>query len=300
MNTARRAWCLVLLTLLLNGCSGVFYHPSRDVYMDPARLGLLFNDVEFLSRDGTRLHGWYFPPAPRKGLKPKGTIVQFHGNSENITTHFSLLHWAIPEGYGLFVFDYRGYGASAGNPNAVGIDLDARAAIEWAFDHGIRPRGAKGQDLVLIGHSLGGAILMRSFVELKRERPEIARATRAVVIDSSFYSYRSEAAALISTRWWMAWMQPFAWLSVSDERSPADMIAEISPTPLLVIHGTADNVTPIRMGRGIFERAREPRTLWEIPDGQHIDAFQRTEGMSYRKRLLDFLDALPEASASKS
>src|SRR5262245_39943051 len=100
---------IFLITILGQSCSHVFYQPSPKQYVNPAQFKLKYENLSFQSADGTKLNGWFFPA---KTKKPKGTIVQFHGNAQNISTHFFSLIWLIEEGYNFFTFDYRGYGKS--------------------------------------------------------------------------------------------------------------------------------------------------------------------------------------------
>src|SRR5574341_868653 len=131
-----RRWVVsVVLTVtalagFVEGCDGLFYHPSRNAFLDPASIGFPFQDVGFNSLDGTRLHGWFF--APKDGPeRAKATVIHFHGNAENISTHFQAVAWLAREGFNVFVFDYRGYGQSDGKPNPEGIEEDEVAAARW-------------------------------------------------------------------------------------------------------------------------------------------------------------------------
>ena len=83
-------------------------------------------DVRFKSADGVSLYGWYF----RARGPERGTILVCHGNVENMSTHVKLDLWLIDAGYNLFIFDYRGYGNSEGEPDVTGINRDAEAALE--------------------------------------------------------------------------------------------------------------------------------------------------------------------------
>ncbi|MEN9724357.1 MAG: hypothetical protein RJB38_2343, partial [Pseudomonadota bacterium] len=70
---------------------------------------------------------------------------------------------------------------------------------------------------------------------------------------------------------------------------PETSFVKISPLPLLVIHGEKDPVIPVQFGRRIFELAKEPKELWLIPNGQHLDTMFREKG-KYRDRLVDWLE----------
>ena len=81
----RRPAALLLLgwvMLLLGGCSSLLFHPQRELLPNPVAARFTPQDVFFPSGDGETLHGWFFS-APQA----KGTILAFHGNAENISTH---------------------------------------------------------------------------------------------------------------------------------------------------------------------------------------------------------------------
>jgi alpha-beta hydrolase superfamily lysophospholipase len=56
----------------------------------------------------------------------------------------------------------------------------------------------------------------------------------------------------------------------------------------LVVHGGRDEVVPVSQGREIFERANQPKTLFEVAAGRHGDALSR-DGGTFRKRMLAWL-----------
>ena len=305
-------WLLPVLSifslLFFSGCSHLFYQPSRGHFYSPKQLKIQYEDVEFETNDHVRLHGWYLPAQPTPGIPYKGVFVQFHGNAENISTHFISLAWVTLAGYDLFTFDYRGYGESQGSPSQAGLNEDALAAIQYVdkyvnqkferkADRNIkniktsRPSSHPKPHIVLYGQSLGGAVLLRALTDLK----ERALPIRAVVIDSSFYSYQAVARAKLAQSFLTYLFQPLTYLLVSDAFSPEKAIEKVSPIPLLVIHGVKDQVVPIKMGEHIFELAKEPKTFWRIPDGHHIDSMVRHRGI-YRDKLIDFLDKLEDDS----
>ena len=59
---------------------------------------------------------------------------------------------------------------------------------------------------------------------------------------------------------------------VNDRWSAHRYIAAISPIPVLMLHGTADEVIPFAHGERLFAKAREPKQFIAVPDGHHISA----------------------------
>jgi len=80
------------------------------------------------------------------------------------------------------VIDYRGFGDSEGYPSVGGVSMDARAG--WDFLIG---EGAKPEDVLIMGHSLGTAIAGLLAAELGREGVQ----PRGTVLMSAFSSVRS-------------------------------------------------------------------------------------------------------------
>jgi fermentation-respiration switch protein FrsA (DUF1100 family) len=267
---ARLAAALAL-ALGCAGCSGLFYFPAQREFGRPAEP---FTAVTIPTADGLCLSAWLLPARGRA----RGTIVQFHGNAGNITSHFKNLEWATEEGWALLTFDYRGYGASPGVPSQAGLEQDALAAIRYALSL----PAVRDRDLVLYGQSLGGAVLLHAFDSV-RDRRRI----RAVVIESSFHSYKEAAASVLFRQPVLFPFTGFAYPLVSDAYSPSGTIERVSPIPLLVIHGDHDSVLDADFGRAIFAQAREPKELWIVPYGGHVDAMRRRD---YRRRLLAYLE----------
>jgi hypothetical protein len=258
------------------GCNGLFYFPSDRVYSIPRAK---YRNVTFASEGGVRLHGWFFPPQTK--TTPRGTIIQFHGNAENLTSHHRSLLWVTRYGYSLFVFDYRGYGRSSGTPTRAGLRADALAAIAWTLEQA--PVGSAQPDLILYGQSLGGAVLLGAFGAI----PERAR-IRALVIENSFHSYEEVAASVL-------WRSPIlfpltglAYALVTEDDALAINVSSVSPIPLLIIHDRYDHVIPWRFGATLHELARPPKSFWLLERGGHSRAMNFPD---VRGALLSWLDA---------
>lgn len=271
------ALLLIAGLLLMCGCaSRMFYYPTKEVYELPTAYGLAYENVRFASGDGTKLSGWFIPA---KGI-PKGTVIHFHGNAQNMTSHFSFSAWLPGEGFNVFIFDYRGYGDSEGKPGREGLHQDSLAALKYAASR----KDVDPNRLLILGQSLGGANALAAVAAGDK------KGIRAVVIDSTFYSYRlivrdaiKQIPILSLARW------PLSFLVVSNKRSPCSVIATLSPIPILILHGTDDGVIPYRHGQMLNAVAREPKEFITVEGGQHTDALTRSDPQ-YRKRLVKFFE----------
>jgi uncharacterized protein len=273
-------YSLVIIALFLISCvrvSRMFYYPDRIVYATPASKGLRFEEVVFPSEDGTKLSGWFIPA---RG-EARGTVIHFHGNAENMTSHFGFVDWLPAAGFNLFVFDYRGYGKSAGRPNRSGVYKDSRAALAYLRSR----RDIDPTKLLALGQSLGGAQAI--VVVGGGERQGV----RAVVADSTFYSYRRIVRDSIARMPLFSFFKtPLSLILIGNDLSPADYVARIAPIPLLLIHGTADEVVPFHHAELLLERAGAPKSLWRIEGGNHTEALSAPDS-PYRRRLVEFFDA---------
>ncbi len=269
---------LLLLLALSTGCvSRLLYYPDGKVYQTPKDRGLRFEEVRFASSDGTILTGW-FVPATKPAI---GTVIHFHGNAQNMTAHFSFVDWLPAKGFNVFTFDYRGYGASAGRPERRGVLNDCISAIEYV---GSRP-DVDPDALLVLGQSLGGANALTALGERR------FAGVKAVAIDSTFYSYRSivrdkigQIPVLSLARW------PLSFLVIDNRHSPGAVVQNISPAPLLLLHGTADRVIPYHHAQDLIAKARGTKQLWTIPGADHTEALTRY-GALYRQRLVEFFEA---------
>lgn len=243
-----------------------FYYPDNKVYgTEPYSVEL----VVFTAKDGTTLHGWFIPSAKGPSEHAIATVIHAHGNAGNMSAHWPLVNWLPDRNLNVFMFDYRGFGESQGTPSQAGLQDDTLSAIDYVRH---RP-DIDPQRLVLLGQSLGGNNIVAAITHGDRS------GIRAVILDSTFSSYSAIANHMI----------PGSGLLLDDSYSADRNIADISPIPLLILHGTGDHVIPSEHSQTLYALAKEPKTLELIPGGQHIDAFSTRYGDRYRDEAERFI-----------
>lgn len=264
---------MALLVIGFQGCNGLFYHPDARVYRQLAAYPGA-KELWFDSADGTRLHAWLLAASG----KPKGTVVFFHGNAQNLTSHISFADWLCAEGYQVFAFDYRGYGKSGGSASRQGLHEDSVAALQYVAARD----DVDAERLVVLAQSLGGACATAALADS-------GVGVRGIALDSTFGHYISMGNAVLGGTFLT---YPLAWLLLSNAHSPADVIAELAPTPILYFHSPKDPVVPIDQGRALFAAAKEPKQFVEVPVRGHPVA---SVTHAARRRLVEFFAAcLPE------
>ncbi len=248
---------VILFVLRATGCmERFFYMPTRGPTPVPAELrGAEL--VTFDSADGTRLSGWFIPGRPLEtGSGPHPTILHVHGNAGNITSHQWFTEALPPAGFNVFIFDYRGYGESAGRPRR---RADLIADTHAALNAMLRRRDVDPLGVGLYGQSLGGSIALN----VMADRSEI----KAAVIESAFSSWREIAASALGGDPPGPIVRAVTSLLINDTCRPLDAIARID-RPILILHGSADTTVPLRHGQLLTEAGPQAR-LVVLRGGQH-------------------------------
>lgn len=222
-----------------------------------------YENIDFASADGTKLHGWYFQ-------RPGAThaILYSHGNGEDVAAVGEFASKLSDRlNANIFIYDYRGYGHSAGKPNEAGCIADGSAAQHWLADH----LTIKPSDVILMGRSLGSAISVALAAQ---------NGARALVLENAFPTMPDVAAI------------HYRWLPVRlVMRNRYDNLARIRQYsgPLLQTHGTADALIPIGLARRLFDASPSQIKRWiEFPDLDHNDPQPR----NFYADLSDFLGAI--------
>ncbi len=270
------------------GCDSFFYYPDRLSYDKPGEFNLAHEDVYFNTSDGVKLHGWFLPAygqpsaAQRARDGAHGTVLHFHGNAANVSAHIGLVEWLVHAGYHVLMFDYRGYGRSAGRVHRAGTIRDGHAAVDYLLT---RPEVDRRR-LFAYGQSLGGAVA----IVVAAERPEL----RAVVAESTFSSYQ-RIAALHGRRVCFGLPLGDAVAAISIERGydPRDYVARIAPRPLLVISGGRDTICFPQLGQELYDAAAEPKHHWHIPEAAHLEIVLN-HGKELQERMLRLFDEAAE------
>lgn len=255
---------LCLLVLVLQ--AQLMYHPTRQITATPAALMLAFDDVALETSDGVKLHGWYVPAAGARA-----TVLFCHGNAGNISGRLGTIRVLHGLGLNVLLFDYRGYGRSAGSPSEEGTYRDAEAAWRYLVD----TRGVAPGALVIHGRSLGGAVA----ADLAMRHPPAA-----LILESTFTK--------VADHWIGRALAPAVWLS-SFRYDAAARVRDLG-CPKLVVHSREDRLVPFALGRRLFEAAAEPKEFLEI-SGTHNEGFL-TSGTVYTEGLDDFLRRHLEAA----
>ena len=210
-------------------------------------------EMEVVTKDGYRLHGWLRRHSGRAEkypvgkTSPQGLVIYFGGNAEEVSNQIydaqSLHPWWVS------AFNYRGYGLSEGHPSERALVSDALAI----YDQLTQQVNIHPNRIVVFGRSLGSGVA----VQLAANRP-----VGAVVLISPFDSLRSLAQK----------QYPFVPVSLL-LKHPFDSLARVPKiqTHLLVIAGKRDSIIPSTLSQNLYTAWSGPKQWLLLPKAHHND-----------------------------
>ena len=204
-------------------------------------------EVWLTTLDKVRLNAWYLPnPTSQKAL------LWFHGNAENIGYGLEQAVFYSRLAVNVLAVDYRGYGKSEGTPREAGVYRDADAA----YDYLIQVRHIQPKNIVVFGHSLGGAVAID--IASRRE-------CGGLIVQSSFTSVKDMARRTFH-------IPLFEYIPKSQFNS-LTKIRQVR-APILIVHGTLDETVPFSMGQRFFAAAPEPKFFFPVEAAGHNDVIE--------------------------
>ncbi len=272
-----------ILTSLI-GCTHLLYPSDSNIYVAKEKLLYPPEEIQIpiINTETNQLehiHGWYF----KSRNTTKGLIVHFHGNGQNLTSHFLFLGWITEYGYDYFIFDYRGYGSSTK------ISTDPFTTVQDGV-RVIQYFKEKNPNFPIhaIGQSLGTNVLIRTLYELKKTPESLPK---LVVLDSSFSSYQEAADSVLSQKWYLYPLRPFSYVLIDDTWSAHDIVEKIPPIPALFYHGKHDQMIQLKLGKNVYEKWPGKKSFILIENGGHTSAWSPQYFNVGRKALLDFIQS---------
>jgi uncharacterized protein len=227
------------------------FDPHGRPPAEPALAGLPeMRRISTVAEDGVAGVSWYAEARPGQP-----TILFCHGRSGHVARDLKRARLFLDAGYGLLLLGYRGYGGNKGKPTEKGLQADAEGALQWLLGQ----RLGYG-DIVLYGRSLGSGVVM----PIAAHRP-----FRAVILESPFSSI-PDVASVTHPRVPRVLMSRVKFDNLS---KIMDIVA-----PILILHGTADEVVPPASAEKLYNAATATKQIQWFPGGSHSDLFSRGAG----------------------
>lgn len=232
--------------------NGAIFLPHPSSYRDSGAI------LKLTTRAGVSISALHLP-----NPDARYTLLVSHGNAEDLGDDRYWLQGLREAGFGVFAYDYEGYGTSQGKPSEQAAYDDEDAAYEYLVGVlGVRP-----DRIIIFGRSVGSG----PAVYLAATKP-----AAALILQSPFVS-----AFRVLTH---IPLLPF-------DRFPNYKRIGHVRCPVFVIHGTADSVIPIWHGQKLYDLARGPKQHFWVPGADHND-LDAVAGERYDKALQQFAGSL--------
>ncbi|CAO2825254.1 unnamed protein product [Amaranthus hypochondriacus] len=202
----------------------------------------------------------------------KLTVLYSHGNAADLGQMYELFgELSIHLKVNLMGYDYSGYGQSTGKPS----EQNTYSDIEAAYRCLVERYGVKEEDVILYGQSVGSGPTL----DIATRLPNL----RAIVLHSPIMSGLRVMYPVKRSYWF-------------DIYKNIDKIPLVG-CPVLVIHGTADDVVDWSHGKQLWEQCKEKyEPLW-VKGGNHCDLELYPE---YIKHLKKFISVIEKSSHLRS
>ena len=263
-------------TALLYFIQGRLLYPAPDRFphTTPAAEGLAFEDLQIRVQGSDHLHAWWIPAADPS----EQVVLVFHGNGyvieDMVNNEIASLRGS---GANLLLTDYRGYGLSSRvSPDESTINQDADAALSYL----LKDRKVPAAHIIVLGRSIGSG----PATELARKNPGLG----GLILETPFS--RIDDAARGD---WFYRLFPVSLIL----RSHFDNLGKIAAvhSPVLVIVGTDDQLTPRWMAESIIAQAHDPKQLCLVQGAGHNDLVS-TGGQALSDMLRKFVQSIGTGS----
>lgn len=195
--------------------------------------------------------GWWLAAQNQNADHPGPAVVFLHGNAERREPWAGVMAPYRALGVGVFIPEYRGYGAAPGNPSADAIVSDVKAMVDLLAE---RP-DVDNTKIVYHGRSLGGGIACA----LAEKLPPMA-----LILNSTFTSLAD-----------MATHFGLPGFLVLDRLDSIETLGHFEG-PVLVQHGRHDRLIPIEQGRELAKAARNGRFIEYSADHNDMPYYKST------------------------
>ncbi|KAL9362768.1 hypothetical protein Peur_045553 [Populus x canadensis] len=199
------------------------------------------------------------------------TVLYSHGNAADLgQMHELFIELRAHLRVNIMSYDYSGYGASSGKPSEFNTYHD----IEATYNCLKKDYGIKQEDLIVYGQSVGSGPTLHLASRLQR--------LRGVVLHSAILSGIRVLYPVKMTFWF-------------DIFKNIDKIRLVS-CPVLVIHGTNDDIVDLSHGKRLWELAKEKYDPLWVKGGGHCNLETYPE---YIKHLRKFINSMEKISMVK-
>jgi fermentation-respiration switch protein FrsA (DUF1100 family) len=238
--------------------------------------------IQFRGAGNIILDGRFFP-GDRHSL-----VILASGYGDTQDQMLSIAEFLHHAGFSVLTYDSRARAPSGGE--YVTLGFHEQQDMIQLMNYAVARSDVDATRIGVLGLSMGGATAVLAAAKDRRIQ---------AVVDDSGFSDASRVIAASFEHFVHLPAFPFApvTVAIADLRAginvnrvrPMDVIGEISPRPLLIIHEADDSVVPADNSLRNFAAARQPKELWLVPGSQHADA-QTGAKSEYQRKVTKFFE----------
>ena len=236
------------LLIFLPGCDGLVnslsFFPDTGHLLNVDRLPPHVSEKLLVTPDGVKLQIIHFRHDKGSGK----VVVYFHGNAGNLYGRIDEGERSFNMGHDFVISGYRGYGRSTGEPDEEGVYLDGRTVC----DHVSGTLGYPADKIFIYGRSIGTTVAVD--VSMGREYG-------GVILVTPFTS----AVDFIKEKY------PDIFCGIGYGHFESEKKINRLKSPVLIIHGTADEIIPYKLGVKLYNSYNGEKELVTIEGGMHND-----------------------------
>jgi fermentation-respiration switch protein FrsA (DUF1100 family) len=248
----------------------------------PSDYGLPYEEVTVTTADGLKLVGWFIPSENGAVL-----ITQhgYRGHRGNMLHDAAMLH---RHGYGVLISTFRAHDQSEGELITFG-EKEVQDLEAW-YQYLLTRSDVDPERIGLLGESMGGLVS----IKYAAGNPNI----RAVALHSALASMNDSISKGVTKFTGLPpfpfapmivfWSERTAGIRVKDIDS-TKWIGQISPRPVFIMMGGADDHISTDSGQKLYDAAGEPKELWFEPAAGH-HGLDEVAPEEYERRVVGFFD----------
>lgn len=253
-------WLVVLALVLLGGCERLLdshFHTKSDDGAVSLPAGLNPASLRIESAGHALDANYVEAPASTQPL-----LLILHGNGENVADWGRAQLLLREHGFSSLVFDYSGFGRSAGRPTIGQFHADALAAYARAVTLATPARG-----VVVVAHSLGTYIALDAAAEMQPP-------PSSLVLWGVFAGLRRDIAWKGGFKAILALLIPDAW---DNERALPGL-----KMPILILHGERDSVVPEAETAALVRKGGVNVTYRSMPGAAHNALYKPADAADWQ------------------
>jgi len=225
----------------------LLYAPTENNYFGD-RLSVPIQKVLIKNKDNINLISWFH----NKDLKDYKTILFLHGNAGTLENRIHKINHFNNMNVNFIIVAWRGFSGNKGKPTEKGFYQDANSVVEW-----LKTKNIFEKDIIIYGESLGTAVA----IEIAQNKD-----FGGIILESPFTSM-IELGKL---------KYPFLPVKLLlKDKYESDIKIKNIKSPILIMHGKADNIVPFYMGKKMYELANTPKYFYFPKYDNHMMDFDK-------------------------